>query len=218
MVYALVPEMKVDGKSKMGLEPFNSDIRDLIEVEDATPDGGVYMNHGRALSSGRRIKLDHVPKQMKQDSQGVLADYSTPYGLLCVSDKFKNIVEKIEPGVHQFIPFEVVGAGKKHVADMWFMVVCNRLDSVDREQTTLILYRDAMWLPASDVGREHWPMNYDPSKPNKLVFSRAQIGDHHLWFDKHIGFSIVPLASDKLVESLVEAGVTGISFSEREAV
>ena len=135
----------------------------------------------------------------------------------CVSDKFRKVVEKVEPRVHQFIPFEVVGAGNKHIADMWFMVVCNRIDSVDRENTTLILYRDAMWLPADDVGREHWPKDYDPSKPAKLVFNRAQVGDHHLWFDKHIGFSIVPLASERLVGSLTEASVTGIKFSKREA-
>ena len=55
MVYAFVPEMKVDGKSKMGLKPFNSDIGNLIEVEDATPDGGMYMNHDLALEqSGQR--------------------------------------------------------------------------------------------------------------------------------------------------------------------
>jgi hypothetical protein len=218
MVYALINEMKVGGKSTIGLEPPKGDDYMKVEVEDPTPDGGLFMDGGDALTSGRRVKLDHVPKQMKQYSAGIIPDFQTTHGFICVTDKFKSVVEAVEPGVHQFIPFEVVGAGKKHIAHLWFMVVCNRLDSVDREHTGLILYRNHMWVPATDVSSEHWPSNYDPSKPVKFVHNLSQIGTHHLWHDKHIGYQKYPLASDNLVEALKLAGVTGVSFAEREAV
>jgi hypothetical protein len=216
MVYGLISDMKVDGKRIAGFQPKNDDYL-KIEVEDPTPDGGLFMDGGDTLTSGRRIKLDHVPKQMKLDGGTLIADYTSYNGFLCVTDKFKNVVEAVEPGVHQFIPFEVVGAGKKHIANLWFMIVCNRLDSVDREHTTLILYREHMWVSAKDVSSEHWPSSYDPSKPNKLAFNLSQIDDHHLWFDKHLTDDH-PLASAAMVNAWREAGVTGVSFVEREAV
>jgi hypothetical protein len=217
MVYALGPEHKIEGKSIAGFQPTNDDYLQ-IEVEDPTPDGGLFMDGGDTLTSGRRIKPDHVPRQMKLDGGTVIADYTSYNGFLCVTDKFKNVVEAVEPGVHQFIPFEAVGTGKKHLANLWIMVVCNRLDSVDRDHTTLILYRNHMWIPAQDVPSEHWPSSYDPSKPVKLVHNLSKIGDHHLWYDKHIGYQKRPLASNELVEALKISGVTGVSFHEREAV
>jgi hypothetical protein len=217
MVYALINEMKVDGKAIIGLDPTNGDDFINIEVEDATPDGGLYMNNGRALVSGRRITLDHVPKQMKQDSAGVIPDYRRTLGFNCVTDTFKNVIEAIEPGVHQFIAFEVVGAGKKHIIKLWFMVVCNRLDSVDREHTTLVLYRGAMWMSKNEAPRDQWPAHVNENTQSRLVFNLKQIGDRHLWFDKHYPDQH-PLASDKLVAALKAANVTGLSFDRREVV
>lgn len=217
MVYALISEMKHEGKRIAGFQPKNDDYL-KIEVEDPTPDGGLFMDGGDTLTSGRPIKLDHVPKKMKLDGGSFIADYTSYNNFLCVTDKFKGVVEVVEPDVHQFIPFQAVGSCNNHVADLWIMVVCNRLDSVDRQHTTLILYRDHMWLPAKDVSSEHWPSSFDPSKPGKLAFNLSQIGDHHLWYDKHIGIQKRPYASGKLVEALNFAGVTGISFSEKEAI
>ena len=194
------------------------DNEQLIEVEDATPDGGLYMNQGLALFSGRRIKLDHVPKQMKAWSEGMLPDYGRSYGLMYVSDKFKAVVEAIEPEAHQFVPFEIVGAGKKHIADMWFMVVGNRLDSVDREHTTLALYRGVMWQLAREVPREYWPPHVGPGTPSKLCFNLSQIGEHHLWFDRHIGTSQVPFVSSELADALKSVGVTGASFFKEDTI
>jgi hypothetical protein len=187
MVYALINDGKVGGKATVGLEPTNGDDYMLIEVEDPTTDGGLYMNHGRALVSGRRVKLEHVPKQMRQDGPAVIPDYGRSHGLIYMTDKFKAVVEAVEPGVHQFIPFEIVGPKKVVIAKMWFMVVCTRLDSVDREHTTLILDHGVIWASHRDVPREDWPENFDSSKPNRLVFNFAQIGDRHLWYDKHDG-------------------------------
>lgn len=217
MVYALIADMKHDGKRNAGFQPPNKDFQ-KIEVEDPTPDGGLFMDGSDTLTSGRRIKLSYVPKQMKLDGGTFIADYTSYNGFLCVTDKVKVVIEEVEPGVHQFIPFEVVGPGKKHIADMWIMIVCNRIDSVDRENTTLILYREHMWVSAKDVSSEHWPSKYDPSKPNRLVFNLSQIGNRHLWFDKHLGTTRIPYVSDQLVEALRLSGVTGVTFSEREAV
>jgi hypothetical protein len=218
MVYALISGMQLDGKPIAGFQLGNDDYR-KIEVEDPTPDGGLYMNHDRALVSGRRIKLDHVPKQMKLDGGTVIADYTSYNGFLCVADKFKNVVESVEPGVHQFIPFEAVGADKNHIANLWIMVLCNRLDGVDREHTTMILNRGVIWCPVRDMVRrgEELPAGVDPNVSARLVLNLSQIGNHHIWFDKHHADSH-PLASDEIVAALRATGVTGVSYEEVEAV
>lgn len=215
MVYALINNVRVAGKRVVSLEPVRENNIGKIEVEDATPDGGLYFAHGRALISGRRIKTDHVPKSMRVDVGSVVPDYGSSHYLKFVSDRFKSIVEAIEPGVHQFIPFQIVGPKKAVLADMWFMVVCNRLDGMDREHTTLVLVDDQMWLPAREAPREQWPPNFNPNAKGKFVFNLAQIGDHHLWYDKHSIYG--PYLSDRLAEALMEAGVTGADFIEQEA-
>lgn len=214
LVFALINEPKVHGKKTCSIVLMKGDNEQLIEVEDSTPDDGMRVNHGRALVSGRRVKADYVPKQMRLERDGVIPDYGRSYGLFHATDKFKDVVEAIEPDLHQFIPFELVGPRKKYVADLWFMFVCNRLDTVDRERTTLVLVDGKMWLPAREAPRDQWPSHVDSGSQSMLFFDLNRIGDHHLWFDKHI-IQELPLVSEKLASSLKDAGVTGVAFSER---
>jgi hypothetical protein len=214
MVFALINEPKVDGKKTCSIVLMKGDNEQLIEVEDPTPDDGMRVSHGRALVSGRRVKTDYVPKQMRLERDGVIPDYGRSYGLFHVTDKFKDVVEALEPNVHQFIPFELVGPRKKHVADLWFMFVCNRLDTVDRERTTLVLVDGKMWLPARDSPRDQWPSHVDSGTQSMLFFDLNRIGNHHLWFDKHI-IQELPLVSENLANSLKDARVTGVAFAER---
>ena len=151
MVYLLVNATRIGGKKTIDIDVPPTNNRKLIEVEDSTPDGGLYFGHGRALVSGRRVKTDHVPKQMKAQSKGPIPDYGKCYSLTFVSDRFKAVVEQIEPGVHQFIPFQIIGTHKSVLAETWFMVVCNRLDGMDRDHTTLVLYKGRDWVPARDI-------------------------------------------------------------------
>jgi hypothetical protein len=216
MVYALGNQTRIGGKKVIGLELLKGDDERLIEVIDGTPDGGLYFGHGRALVSGRRVKTEHMPSQMKAYSKGVIPDYGRWYRLTYVSDRFKAVVEAIEPNVHQFIPFQIVGSKKVVLADMWLMVVCNRLDSVDREHTTLVLDRGRMWMPGRELPREQWPPNFDPNVKGKFVFNLAEIGAHHLWYDKHSIYG--PYLSDVLAEALMKADLTGVVLVKQEAV
>jgi hypothetical protein len=53
-----------------------------------------------------------------------------------------------------------------------------------------------------------------PDKGGVLVFNLGQIGNHHLWHDKHIFNGLY--ASDVLRDAAVEAGITGLVFSKRK--
>jgi hypothetical protein len=216
MVYTIVPQGLKRSYGFVNLDLPKGYDSQKIEVEDSTPDGGLYFGHGRSMVSGRRVKTDHFLKTLNQYSGRKIPDFDCLHGFTYVSDCFKSVVESVEPGIHQFIPFQIIGPKKLVLADMYFMVVCNRLDSMDREETTFLLDTVGMWLPGREVPREQWPPNFDPNIKGKFVFNLAQIGNHHLWHDKYSSFG--PYLSDTLADALMSAGVTGADFIKQEAV
>ncbi len=224
MVYSLVVDNSKwgAGQIEFGLIEGDGDPR-LVEVEDPTPDGGLRTDDGRALISGRRVKTDHFPSRLMtaEGSIGVVADFYKVRRFLIVSPALREIVERFEPGVHQFEPVQIVNRAEDVLADMFIMVVCNRLDSVDREHTPMVLWRDTIWSPPRDIAdfepKEDWPEGFDPTAESRLFFSSRQIGEKHLWRDKHLGGEPFNLSS-ALAEAFLAAGMTGMTLTERREV
>lgn len=129
-----------------------------------------------------------------------------------VSDRAMALIEAHEPGVHQFLPIDysdVDGApfGRRHA-----LIVCNRIDSLDREHTTMVLHRGRVWQPATDLDPADRPPGCDISVPAKLVFSARQIGDTQLWWDRHLRNG--PFLSDWLAGALKTSGLTGLRLHD----
>jgi hypothetical protein len=167
---------------------------------DTTPEydgvGGLFK--AGELNLGRAIKPDHVPTRFVWGGpkSRKIPDALWGRGMLLVSDRLRNLIERFEPGKHQFFPIDVeFKSDKQLAARMSFLNVTSRLDSVDRSLTTCPLDYGRMWRP--DVS-------------GTLVFNLGQIGDHHLWHDKHIfkGWMI----SDALHDAMVNEGITGLVF------
>lgn len=56
-------------------------------------------------------------------------------------------------------------------------MVCNRLDSVAREQTTFVLLWGKMWRPAKEVANDYpddLPDHIDLFQPSRIVFDREK--------------------------------------------
>ena len=68
----------------------------------------------------------------------------TPYWT--VSDRARQVIERLEPGVHQFFPVEYVDSEGEHIENRFWFVVCNRLDAVDRGHSNMVLYRNVRWI------------------------------------------------------------------------
>ncbi|PKP64007.1 MAG: hypothetical protein CVT85_12605 [Alphaproteobacteria bacterium HGW-Alphaproteobacteria-7] len=220
MVYAVATQSlnRKYGFVELELIRGDGDLK-KVELQDPNQDDGKYMHHehGRHWDSGRALKVNYIPKQLRRRSGRNIPDFNKFNGLFVVSDKFKSIVERLEPGVHQFIPLQIVEKGGEVLTDMWFMVVCNRLDTVDRERTTMVLHLGRCWTQSRDVPEDYWPEGFvSRGRDEKIVFNRSQIGDHHLWRDKHE--ATMTLVSDALAEALQNEGVTGINFFELESV
>jgi hypothetical protein len=137
------------------------------------------------------------------------------------SSRFKDLVEQFEPGVHQFVPVDIY---KKRdgvpVTTYYWFIVGQRLDSVDREQTTFV------WkAPADDPAAGYW-FDQEMDKTTfevvrfpdaRMVFSNKQIAGHHIWHDPHILTFNNGLCSDAFSEALRSSGITGVTATPRES-
>jgi hypothetical protein len=214
MVYGL--NVKPEHGYYVDFDPLDGDVRN-IKLLDETPDDGVHPR-GRAFAAGRAVDPTNVPTkvQWKDRQRHAVPDFDNgPF--LNVSARAKALIEQFEPGVHQFLPVEFVDIDGKHLEDRWFFVVCNRLDTIDRQHVQgFLLWRGKMWTPIDDYVRdmpEEIPPGYDTSQKPRLVFNRAQIGGAHFWCDKHLG-SDGPFISDAVAAAVKASPLSGLRLSE----
>jgi hypothetical protein len=175
-------------------------------------DGGTS---GDSYLGGIPVDGTNFPKWVKwSDPNGNPVPDFDGGPFLNVSEKAKAVIESLEPGVHQFFPVEYEDHKGNSFGTRYWFVVCNRLDSVDRDHTNMALRKGWEWTaPKTFLRRgEPLPEHLDPSKPAKPVFNLKAIGDKHFWVDKHISSSV--WLSDRGAELLQSEGLTGIRLNE----
>lgn len=168
---------------------------DQVVPADLSRDAGTRVRSGCAYS-GRAVLPDHVPTIIELD--GPPRDLPSVYGAfgLMVDEFFRGAVEKLEPHVHQFFPMEMRWKDGSRGAHRFWFVPCQRIDSVDRAETTFAF-------------RGLWDILGGPDKT--LVFNRAQIDGRHVWIDMFIHVP-TPIISDTLKAELDKAGITGAHY------
>lgn len=193
-----------------------------IEVADTTPDPGFDINAASTYpaNQGRPIRTENVPTRIEWQEKAPVADVLMEHGMIVVPERFREIVEQFEPGVHQFLPVAYVDRQGNVLAQRYYFIACNRLDSIDREHSTMILFKGRRWSTALDiqgVDPTQTPSDFDVDAEPKLVFNNAQVGGKHAWSDMFLPL-VAPYLSDALAEALIEENFTGIAISKGEAV
>ncbi len=171
--------------------------RELV-VEDQTADGGIHVNVEPGLS-GRRIKPESVARVIRRFGRRRLLDFEGQF-VATVNDRFRRLIEEIEPGIHQFEPVRYIGRDDELLEERWFWQVCNRLDTVDRERSN------------GEIRR----VTYGPRKgvPMRVVFNLEAIGRAKFWCDKH--YTPGRLITDEVHERLIAERVTGLQYHRYE--
>jgi len=172
-----------------------------LELEDNTRDGGVSLLGGNQGYSGRRVKPESVPKAIRFLSKRPLQDFENQY-IKTVSDRFKSLIEEIEPNLHQFEPVEFIAVDASSLGWRWFWQICHRLDSVHREKTDWVL-EGAAW---------NYPPNWN--RASQPVFDISKIRNAEFWHDMHLVST--NLCSDEARERLDAARITGLRYSYRK--
>ena len=89
-----------------------------VSMIDPTPDGGTALiGIVRHFMAGRPIKPDHMPTMLYPTKKVTkFPDYFTSAGPgLVVSEKFKSVVESLEPDRHQFFPIKLCRKARKSI-------------------------------------------------------------------------------------------------------
>lgn len=124
------------------------------------------------------------------------------YGVRAVDEKLKAIIERLEPGVHQFFPIEIrMPRGKLFPAKYHTMVIGRFLDSFSPENSKM----------------ESWG-DYGPNYPNSysykassagisgLALAKARFGDAHLWRERSFTSALMCF-SDALRTEIAKTGL-----------
>ena len=213
------------GFKPVGGSYYNMDALDgdtsLIECEDMRQDDGTTIHRGDScINAGKRLKTGHVITKILWHSRRPVPDIYGPFMAVAVSGRFREIVEELEPGVHQWLPVEFVDKKKNHLAHRWYFIPCNRIDSVDEDHTTMVKYKGGWSNPKNLIrrGEEHLlPDDYDPENKIRYVFSESKAAGYHAWRDKGIRI-YHHLISDELAALLKAADLSGLDLIKAESV
>lgn len=201
-------------------ETLDGDMR-AVRLMDYTPDEGGKPERSKG---GRPIDPTHVPTKVRWKDHKRLpkADFDSS-ALTDVSERARQLIEQFEPGVHQFLPVEFFDIDGNFMESRWFFVCCNRLDTVDRNETRGLFLKTypsgaKKWIHVDDLRRrgemDLVPPGYDFSQPAKLVFNRKQIGGAHLWVDSLLLLPSV-FVSDEFIAACEAAGMTGLKAERK---
>lgn len=201
LAYSLGPaDVMRNGKvlHEDGLSPIDGDWKSVF-VADMSDDGGTPIRES-AVNSGRWVNLAKAPKQVRYKGPAYQKplDFNVfPRGAHVVSDSFREILEDLEPQVHQFQSVTVFRKDKP-IADMSILIVGARVDAAN----------DALCNPPR-CDRRTYTLN--TSNNWRCVLHPDKIAGHHLWHDKHRRGLFL---SETLADALEDAQLEGYKLGE----
>lgn len=203
MVYQLVA-----GKTLVEIETHQADYINCVDGDfnqtfliDLIDDGARRVRHG-SFDSGLPIKQDNLPTVLARahpHKQELSDYYPAPKNAAYVSECFRSLVEKLEPGIHQFFPMTVKSNGAE-IGLLYYFVVGNRIDGLDHSAC----------VPPIRPGDRLYSPTYTPS--DKRVFNREKIKSKHLWHEMR---DLKTWISDDFREAIFAEGLTGIKDTLR---
>lgn len=132
------------------------------------------------------------------ESQKALASFiQLNVRLLAVDEALKNIIERLEPGVHQFWPIQIMIPKDDEYPTRYFGIVIRRfLDSFLPEKSDEGSY--------DFQGAGYYPKYPQKQYYNGLAMSQTVIGSAHLWRDNNLRSPQI-LISDELLAEITKA-------------
>ncbi len=190
---------------------------------DTETKAGKFWARYDAFETGFPIISTYLPTAMQKGGPRMIHDYDGLGAVKVISNKFKMLIENIEPDVHQFFPLQMLDRKKNFLADHWIWNICNRVDSVDRENTNAFLYEYdhgfmKKWRRYNDPFAPPAPEGVNPDDPVNFVFNNSQIDGYHFWRDPYRTLMNQIYVSDIAHEMLIENQINNIYFIEIPSV
>jgi len=131
--------------------------------------------------------LESMPTRIvvKPGDGGYLPDFGfAPWGgWKLVSQAFVNIVERLEPGVHEFLPIAETLDKQGRLVDKRFflMNILQQFNAVDAEQSSVKINEHHHSSVTNGKKLEFTYQTMQLVEPRRLVLKRALVARHHLW-------------------------------------
>jgi hypothetical protein len=140
-------------------------------------------------------------------------------GWKLVSQAFVNIVERLEPGVHEFLPIAKTFDQKGRLIDKRFflMNILQQFNAVDVERSS-VKFNEHHHSSATDGKKlEFSYKTMQLIEPRRLVLKRALVVGHHLWHGTtqdiyHVFFS------NALHDAVRAVGLSSLRYNRAEEV
>ena len=163
--------------------------KELAAVREATPLVGPLQ--------GEKIDPAIAPKRIIQTSKHKSwTCFHLPAGFMMVCQAFKDIVDQLEPDVHQFFPVEAVKKDGSPAVDsqFYFLNVRQRFEAILFEKSTL------KW-DTNKVGDRIFTMPYETRSAQPVyTLSRPEVAGRHMWRASYLQGRI--FFSDELTEAV----------------
>lgn len=162
--------------------------------------------------------LVSVPKRIivKPGRKGLLADFGfdATYGCFIVSDRVVDVIESLEPGVHEFLPIaEAVDTKGEPLPRKYFLMnVLTRLAPIDVARSTVHIKDTSFTYEGRLIKSEMLAENPGPLNTSRLVADRVAIGGAHLWRGDRYGLMGRYYCTVTLRRRLEEAGISPLNY------
>jgi hypothetical protein len=162
-----------------------------------------------ALEHGYRVAGNQLPKKVLWTGGNKAIPDFMRVQCIAVSLRLRDMIEKIEPGVHQFFPFDIyLKRDGEPVGTYYWLNVCNRIDSVNEQETTLVR--------KPDYAGKHFFWRNNGLDNQKLVFSSKKVAPYHLWIDPYITGLQYFHCSNAFAQAAEAANFLGLNFTQKE--
>jgi len=144
------------------------------------------------------------PKEYVGGGKRDLGDLLKMSSHFLVSKKMRDVIEALEPGVHQFQPVELIWKDGSHAADFFWFNPCNRVDGMDRKHTTHDFNEKiGKWIFAGER--------------RKYVVNLTQTAGKHLWVDSRL-LSHSIFVSEEFKKAVGGAEILGVGFNKFDVI
>ncbi|MEO8375033.1 MAG: DUF1629 domain-containing protein [Sphingomonas bacterium] len=126
---------------------------------------------------------------------------SSSFGAYAISGRVIDLIEAIEPGVHQYLPYEMLQPdGSVHPAQRWLLNVCTRAEVVDVERSFVVRLPVTNWFADKGGGEP------------KIVVRAAEASRRAIWCEWRYNRADRTLISDRLADALKAGDIHGWQF------
>lgn len=196
----------VDWSRETTNEILESNAREVAKYAACPPGHPNYFKQG-GVPVGLPREMPSKPfEAVIRELDGPLPDAITSQ---LVSSRIKAMIEKLEPGVHQFIPTVITKPSGDQSHDWWTMIICNRVDAIVLEQCTDVFeYR-----PKPEQFPDWYYYRSNEDKNTTLVVSKAATQGMAIWYDWRFQREFF---SEELGQIFMREGVTGYCLPRDE--